>query len=139
MHGNLDYKILWIEDDTDIIGYVINPLKKRGITFKIIESKKEFLTHKNNLTKYDLIMVDLIIPQMTKEEFVPHPGLDILTIIRDELKIDIPIIVFTVVQKEEEMEKLKKFNIYSVLNKPVKRAELTTTVLSALGEKIEAF
>ena len=58
-------KILWIEDEADIIKYVVSPLKRNGVIFQIAESDEEFNKIKHDIDKFDLILLDLILPKKT--------------------------------------------------------------------------
>jgi len=129
-------KILWIEDEADIIKYVISPLKRKGFSFQIAESYEEFNKIKHDTDKFDLILLDLILPKKNSTPPYDYVGLKILDELTNELKTEIPIIVFTVVNNHKTNSKLSKYNIYDILYKPIPSAELTDKIESIINNKI---
>lgn len=129
-------KILWIEDESDIIKYAVSPLKRKGYVFEIVESYEGFSKIKPNLKKFDLILLDLILPEKNSSP----PFYDIGFKILDELSLDqnksIPVIVFTVINNYITNSKLQDFkNIINVLYKPIPSYQLLNEVEITLENK----
>ena len=100
-------KILWIEDEFNTLNALMILLKEKGVEVVKAKSKKEAL-EKLDL-KYDLIILDLILPQELPEDFEHFAGLSILRHIMNKIKT--PIVVYSIV-KEPEIE--KELEIYGI-------------------------
>ncbi len=107
------YKILWIEDDADMIWGLMEPLINEGhIVERALDSKKakELLEQKR---KYDLIVLDIILPSgekiksITELDYIEkYIGLKFL----ESLPLDSPpILVLSVVNNEEIIAKIESF------------------------------
>lgn len=111
-------KILWIEDDADLLWGLVKPLEKDG--YKIISAKDE----KEGLEKiseidFDLIILDIIIPTGIKgdEGGVSFVGMRLLEKLLIEMKIKIPIIVLSVVRDSNMIEIMYQMGVKKVLPK----------------------
>ncbi len=126
-------KIAWIEDDIDIIEPVIRPLKRAGYEFLELGSVKDVLDNLDDVRTCDLILLDMILPTGAVEgTFGRYPGLKLLKMFREELSIDIPSVVLTVVTNEDTITELKDFGALDIILKPVLPSELRERVLKAL-------
>ena len=128
-------KILWIEDEADIIKYVVSPLKRNGVIFQIAESDEEFNKIKHDIDKFDLILLDLILPKKNSTPPYDYVGLKILKELTNKLKTEVPIVVFTVVNNHNTNSKLSEYNVYDILYKPIPSAVLTDKIESILNNK----
>lgn len=134
------YKILWIEDDANMIMGLMRPLLKEGCeidTALDLEKAKQRLKEK----KYNLIVLDIILPSgkdlRSKEDFMDLErfyGLKLL----ESMPIEFPpILVLTVVTDEEIIEYIKSFpKVKKVVSKGMlKPSELKEKVLGILESK----
>lgn len=128
-------KILWIEDEADIIKYVVSPLKRNGVIFQIAESDEEFNKIKHDIDKFDLILLDLILPKKNSTPPYDYVGLEILKELTNKLKTEVPIVVFTVVNNHNTNSKLSEYNVYDILYKPIPSDVLTDKIESILNNK----
>jgi len=100
-------QILWVDDDIFEIEYLLYPLEKDGYKIEKIrylpEAYKKLKINRN----YDLIVLDLLMPPTDCYGEIPewlvqeHPnganGIKLLIQIREELKIQIPVLILSVV------------------------------------------
>lgn len=125
-------KILWVEDDTDIIGDVVNPIRKLGYAIDIVETLSEFRNLKENINEYALVILDLIIPQQDNSSYTEHPGIELMRILRNEWHCQISVIVLTVVKASKTINELHQYDVKEFLFKPVRSQILKDAVLNAL-------
>ncbi|MGC1120876.1 MAG: response regulator [Candidatus Methanofastidiosia archaeon] len=112
-------RILWIEDEgnTDLIQYKL-PLVETGYVVDVAETATEAFDTLNCM-KYDLYIVDLILPQEDAfEEHIELPGIEILKKMISHYKIDSKrIVVFTVVNDEEVHKEIRGLGINRIIVK----------------------
>lgn len=126
-------KIVWIEDDTDIINDVVRPLERGGYLIERFYSVKDALDHLDALRACDLILLDLIIPPgETEEHFGHYPGMQLLRKFRTEFELKQPVIVLSVVADVEVFQDLKELSA-EIENKPILPSKLKRLVEEALG------
>ena len=126
-------RIIWIEDDTNIIWPVIRPLENRGFEIIVIESMSEALESIEELRKCDLILLDVILPardERWKEE--NHIGVLLLEMLREQ-SVATPVIAFTVVGSPEVEIRLRELDVVDVLHKPITPSLLEQAAMAALG------
>lgn len=112
--------ILWIEDETNKIGGLVRPLQQDGHDIFIAEDEEDALNKIKTISKIDLIILDLIIPEggkHWKKDIEEYVGLNLLRQLIDIEKINIPIIVLSVVDDEEALEKVREMGITKILRK----------------------
>ncbi|GEM_PF-2023480 len=112
---HLSRRILWVEDDYYHLKGLVKPLEKMGFTVVPARSVVEARTLLKEWKKYCLVLLDLIIPY--SEMPVPGAaegtgeirdltsnGMALFEYMKDELGIDIPIVILSVVQKNEDAD-----------------------------------
>lgn len=121
--------IVWIEDDTDIIDPVVRPLELAGHRFVRLRNAKETLEAVNRIREADLILLDMILPPgQTDREFGRYPGLDVLHELREVHGLKTPVVVLTVVTREEVLQELRELGVVDIVRKPVRPSELKERV-----------
>ncbi len=125
-------KILWIEDDSDIIAFSLSPIERLGCSIDIIETKYDFDQRKEQLDQYDLILLDIILPERDHKSSNEYLGLKILFEIHKLYGNKIPIIAFTVVNNEAVNKELMKYNISNIIYKPTPINKITQKILEVL-------
>ncbi len=125
-------KIVWIEDDTDIINDVVRPLERGGYHIDRFYTVKEALDNIETLQVCDLILLDLIIPPGSDERFGHYPGMYLLRTFREEYQLKQPVIVLSVVADAEVFQDLKTLNA-EIENKPILPSKLKRLVEEVLG------
>jgi CheY-like chemotaxis protein len=116
-------KILWVEDDYYRLKYLLDPLKERGIEVIPARSYIEACSLIEN-SNFDLIILDLIIPYSENETEEPKDsnprrdgdeytldklirnGIRFFNHVIDDLEIDIPIIVLSIVKNKTILDEL---------------------------------
>lgn len=127
-------KIVWIEDDSDIIKPVIRPLQLAGHSIEHLYSAAEALAAVEMIREADLILIDMILPAgKTEQTFSRYAGKDVLKELREVHDVETPAVVFSVVTKEEVLEEIEAIDVVDIVRKPVLPSELKTRVERALG------
>jgi CheY-like chemotaxis protein len=126
-------KIAWIEDDIGIIEDVIQPLINDGYKFTYLRSIGDALDNIDLLKTVDLILLDLIFPTGDETiDFNQYPGVSLLERLKNEFKIQTPVIAFTVVTNGQAHKQLRELGVVEIINKPVRPSELRETVNQVL-------
>jgi CheY-like chemotaxis protein len=113
--------ILWIEDDADSLKGIILPLTKDGYKVEIAGNANEALVYlEKSSTEIELIILDLILPtgdlKPISGEMERYTGLDIIYKLKEK-ELNIPIIVFTVVESPQLEQTLTKLGVRKILLK----------------------
>ena len=112
-------RIMWIEDDVDIIGSVVRPLKDRGYEITVVESMREALDRIEELRCCDLILLDIILPAHDEQwEREHHIGVHLLRALREQM-VDTPVLVLSVVGNPEVVKELRELGVLGFLRKPI--------------------
>ena len=131
--SNIAKKIVWIEDDTNIINDVVRPLERGGYQIERFYTVKEALDNLDALKSCDLILLDLIIPPGETDAQVGHyPGMYLLRTFRDQYQLKQPVIVLSVVADAEVFQDLKTLGA-EIENKPILPSKLKRLVEDVLG------
>lgn len=111
-------RILWIEDDVDMLMGLVRPLEKDGHEITVAKDEKEALELIGK-SVFDLILLDIIIPTDVKGdvEDVHFVGMRLLKTLSIDMKSKTPIIVLSVVRDQEMIKKMKDFGVKEVLEK----------------------
>jgi len=110
-------RILWIEDDADMLMGLVRPLEKDGHEIIVAMDEIEAL-EKIKENKFDLILFDIIIPTGVKEDpgDVPFVGMELLKKLKD-MNITTPIIVLSVMRNKKMINKMYEMGVKKVLPK----------------------
>ncbi len=120
--------IFIIEDDLFLQGLEATKLKKEGFEIQTAASGKEVSKVVELKPKIDIILLDLMLPDMD--------GFEILTMIRKELSyLKTPVIVFSNLSEEKDIEKAKSMGITEFMVKSnFNLDELATKVKEMIGQ-----
>ena len=118
-------KVLVIDDNTAILQFMKNLLDFGGYAFLGVRDGKEGL-HKALTEKPDLILLDLVIPEMSGWEFIHALR---------EKQCDIPVILMTAYGSEEIAAKAFSFGVKDYIIKPFQGQEVLTAIDRALTER----
>ena len=112
-------KVLVCEDDTMILKMIELRLKKDGYDITVASDGKNGATMiKEN--KFDLIITDLLMPFFS--------GLELINLIRNELKLQTPLIVLSSVKFEDTILKAFELGADDYIVKPFSPNELSIRV-----------
>jgi CheY-like chemotaxis protein len=121
-------QILWVDDDVHEIEYLLYPLQKEGYKIEkfdhLPEAYQALIGNKN----YELIVLDLLMPPTDRFGEIPewldqeHPnganGIKLLVHIRENLHIQIPVLILSVVPDAiEEMNIGNKYDPLDFIHK----------------------
>ena len=121
---NGNENILLIDDEEIIIEAVKTNLINSGYGVTAFSKSKEALTEfKCNPDKYDIVITDYRMPELT--------GLDLAKKIR-KIRKNIPVILYSGFINEDVSEKIMKTGIFRILNKPASTYHLTKAIRDAL-------
>jgi DNA-binding response OmpR family regulator len=151
MEKEKNKRILWIEDDYYHLQGLVKPLKKEGfeiIIAKCYEDAKKILDDNIDL---DMVLLDLIIPysltgsivrkkkendyqnQVETPDDLVENGINLFNYIRKDLKLNIPIIILSIVSNEDIINRLNENGANEKLQKlgmlPLKLKEVVLELL----------
>jgi len=96
-------KILWIEDESNLLEGLFRPLKRQGAMILAVPTAEEGIQEFINSGPYDVVVIDLILPRSIEPKLLAreddnefYPGVEVLRKIR-ELDQHTPVVVLTVV------------------------------------------
>jgi CheY-like chemotaxis protein len=121
-------KILLAEDNKTNQEIILGLLDKSGIDIDIANNGVEAVTKYKENKNYELILMDLQMPQMD--------GYEATKLIRIEDQ-DIPIIALTANAMKEDVEKTKAVGMNEHLNKPIDVEKLYETLLKYIVKKTD--
>jgi DNA-binding response OmpR family regulator len=117
--------IVWIEDDIDIIGPVVRPLERAGFQIVRLRTAREVFENIQKLHEADLILLDMLLPDGGSGlELGRYTGLDIFRELVQNHDLTTPVVVLTVVAREEVRKNLRDLGVADIIRKPVRPSEL---------------
>ena len=132
----MKYKILIVEDESHLLRQYSDYLSEFGEILQASNSQETFSYIHSSL---DLIILDNKLigdPKFPQD----NAGLEILKVIKKEMKLDIPVIIITAYPKEEgEMtagQEALDIGAYEYLEKPINFLELKKVVKKALSSNL---
>lgn len=119
-------RILVAEDNKLILDTVVFKLQKEG--YEVVKAKdgKECMEYLES-GSYDLLVTDLFMPFIS--------GHEIVSAVRSEMKIDIPILVLSAAGAEETVLKAFELGADDYMTKPFSLGELSIRVRKLLASK----
>jgi DNA-binding response OmpR family regulator len=128
-------KIVWIEDDVEIIRPVIRPLERAKYSIVTFQTAKDVFDNLEQLHEADVIILDIFIPHGGVDvELSRYTGVDIFEILKLEHQLTTPVIVLTVVAREEVRTRLRDLGVADIVRKPVRPSELKERIELILEE-----
>ena len=126
-----DLKILVVDDCPDSRIILQRILESFGFKPREASSGKEGLSilkeHLAGKEPFDLMIIDWRMPEMD--------GIEASKIIREDLKLNIPIILLTAFGREAEKLEAKKAGINAFLTKPIFQSTLFNAIMDAFGKE----
>jgi CheY-like chemotaxis protein len=120
-------KILIVDDDTQILEYLKTVLSEFGYIVDIFsDSNEAYKKIDEQNKKYDLVLLDLILPNFDGEDFVERLKKD---------KKDVKVLIMTSYPADEKVEKLKLSGINYFLFKPFKISNLINLLKNIFENK----
>ncbi|MFC1840327.1 PAS domain S-box protein [Thermodesulfobacteriota bacterium] len=119
--------ILFVDDEESIVNIMQKSLEKLGYKVTGRTSSVEALeAFRNNPNKFDLVITDMTMPNMTGEDLAKELM---------NIEPDIPIILCTGFSEKINEEKAKEIGISSFVMKPIIVSEIATTIRNVLDQK----
>ncbi len=134
-------KILWLEDDYDILKRMIKPLVDEGYSFKKIRTLSDYMKISNDeFNEFNLAIIDLLLPYGSdmEEDDEREVGFKVILHIRRERNSQIPIIVTTGISRvvSEIAENIHGYDPIIIIQKVIRPTELQAEVARFLEEKV---
>ena len=127
-------RIVWIDDDIDIIEPVSRRLVEDGHEITRIRTIREALDSVETIKACDLVLLDMILPLGDQDEdFGYYSGVSLLRKLREEYEVTVPVVVFSVVDPSKVKEQLDLLNVADHVLKPALPSELKEAVDAVLG------
>lgn len=118
-------KILIIDDDILIIKALEKILtQKSGNTIVIATNGKQALNIVKHIQDFDLIILDLIMPEID--------GFEVLHILQKEKNNNIPIIILSKILTQDTQKRLSEYNIHAKMSKPINVLEFKNALNSLI-------
>ncbi len=113
-------KILLVDDDASLrklYGFI---LKREGFQIQEAADGVEALSKLREDGSFDLLIVDVMMPMLD--------GIRLLSIVRNELKLDVPVLVLTSVDRAASGPEIEAAGANEVAIKPIPHSELVDKV-----------
>ncbi|MDO9565772.1 MAG: response regulator [Candidatus Desulfaltia sp.] len=124
-------KILVVDDRPDSRAIMQKMLESFGFNLELVSSGEEAIDmlYENHTMKepFDLVIIDWRMPEMD--------GIEASRIIRQDLKLTIPIIMMTAFGREAEKLEAKKAGINTFLTKPIFQSTIFNAIMDAFGKE----
>ncbi len=136
-----DFSILLIDDDSSVISAITKILIASNPRYYIDHAGScEAAVEKVQMTYWDTILLDLSIPRENGGPPSPVYGLKILDTLKNELKINAPVIAITGFEGDVELsETVLDMGAYYFLNKPLSPKSIATIVRNAVTFQLTGF
>lgn len=118
-------RILLVEDDDFVCKIVAIILTKEAYHVTIAKNGKDAITYLKS-SKFDLVISDMMLPYAN--------GLELITEIRGNLHLDVPILVLSAVTHEKTIAEVFAIGGDDYLKKPFNPTELTSRINRLIGQ-----
>ncbi len=128
-------RIVWIDEDTDIIGPVVRPLELAGHEVQRIDTAAGALTPAalEAMRSADLVLLDMILPPGdTERKFGAYAGCEVLRLMRQTYHIETPVLILSVVTNSELRAEIESLGVSGIVRKPMLPSELKRRALAVL-------
>ena len=127
------YNLLWIEDEAATLNSIMNPLRRAGANVDEIGNRADAMSlSRVELDRYDLIILDILLPETKGSPYGGNFLEEILKHIRQDLGSEIPIVVLSILTHQEHQEILSRYGVADFIPKPTEVSEITDSVLKLL-------
>lgn len=124
----MNKRILWIEDDYYAIKGLFRPLQLSGFEIEVATSAVDAYEKARNWQKFDIIVVDLIIPLSDYDEEIQsetvkswdneeYLGVGLAKWLIKDLKVECPVLIMSVVIDAISRFKLSEYGLVHILSK----------------------
>ncbi|HBA37739.1 MAG TPA: hypothetical protein DCY94_03365 [Firmicutes bacterium] len=121
-------RVLVVDDNHINIKVALKMLSNYGVVADAVESGYGALDKLNSGAKYDLILLDDMMPKMSGVETLKH--------IREEFSEHVPVVALTANALSGMRERYIESGFDDYLSKPIEKSELYRILLTFLGDKI---
>ena len=131
-------KVFMVEDEVNLVSMYEKYFVRNGFAFDSALTVKEFEGKYNNLNKFDVIILDIIMPKNIKNgkvDSVSEQGWDLLKKIKKDKNIkNIPVIIFTNLNSNEDRDKAKKLGAYKFIFKEGTKPEKLLEIINKINQ-----
>jgi CheY-like chemotaxis protein len=129
------YKVLYVEDEIDMIEDLAPVLKDLGLDVIAQRSIEKALQLFSEVS-FDAVLLDICMPPSAdidpkKVEYGRETGIEVARRLREQ-NSDIPIIALTVVNDPEIKERMKNAGITKIINKPADAHAILNAILDEI-------
>jgi CheY-like chemotaxis protein len=143
-------RILWIEDESNLLKNMLRILIKEGFVIDNIDNKKDAIIKiDQGISEYDLIILDIILPSgedlteetyySTLEKISDFEGIELIEYLKNHNPENVPIVIITIISQNEVRERIttlfedKSYNIKDVLYKSnLRQSEIGSSIYNAI-------
>lgn len=131
-------RILFADDEVWAMRPTIDALEARGDEVVTVTDGTEVIEHLRSHRQQlpDLIILDIMMPEgaeiRTKDEG-RSTGVEVYRKVRDVLRLDIPIVISTVVTDDDLLVQLKRDRLVALVHKPYRFEELADAIRQVVG------
>jgi CheY-like chemotaxis protein len=128
-------RLLWVEDEALKLEGLVKPLKDQGYFVDYAFSELDAEMKIQSGPKYDLLIIDLIIPAGKEGDRGDRKliGVDLIKRLRIDLNVQIPIVVVSVVNDTAVINSLKNFISLYLAKRALRPSKLKEEVDRILG------
>jgi DNA-binding response OmpR family regulator len=126
-------RIAWIEDDSNDISALVEPLEMAGYEVLRFRTVSEVDKDIEKICKCDAVILDILLPPKSEN---PFQGIAVLRKLREEKNYQKPVVVCTVVKTDGVIETLKLIGVSEIIHKPVRPSKLRDTVINFIHEDL---
>ncbi|WP_343743979.1 response regulator transcription factor [Chitinophaga sp.] len=123
---SLMYSVLLVEDDEFVCKAIEIILRKQDYIISIARNGQDAMQYLQK-SKFDLVITDLMLPYAN--------GMELVSKMRNELHLDIPILVLSAVTHEKTITEGFDIGVDDYLKKPFNPAELSSRVKRLIQQK----
>lgn len=120
------YSVLLVEDDEFVCKAIEIILRKQDYIISIARNGQDAMQYLQK-SKFDLVITDLMLPYAN--------GMELVSKMRNELHLDVPILVLSAVTHEKTITEGFDIGVDDYLKKPFNPAELSSRVKRLIQQK----
>ena len=142
------HRILWLDDDADVIGIMTRPLEREGHRVEKVDKCEDAIRSLDD-SVYDAIILDIILPrdrwtrQFGTEHECAYYGIDVLRYIRrsGSMNYGTPVVVYSALDEmniRPFLDSNSSLAVSAVLQKPIRPSDLKKKIETIIRDANKA-